>query len=132
MSILRWSPSFNVNIEIIDTQHQRMFELANIFYGELYNGASQEVLNEKLKELVDYSITHFETEEEMLLKANHPDLLNHAREHKQFIGELNALSAKVMAGDLVISAEIINFLRNSIINHIFVSDREMAKYFNKA
>lgn len=131
MSILRWSPSLNLNIEVIDIQHQRMFELANVFYRGLYDGADQAVLIEKLKELIDYSITHFETEEELLIKANHPDLINHAKEHKQFIEELTALNARILAGDMVISVEVINFLRNSIINHIFVSDKEMAKHFNK-
>lgn len=131
MPILNWTPSLSVNIEIIDTQHQRMFELGNIFYRELYDGAEQTVLVEKLKELVEYSIMHFKTEEDLLKKANHPGLENHAKEHEQFIEELSVLNSRIMEGDLVISVEIISFLRNSIINHIFVSDKDMGKHFNK-
>jgi hemerythrin-like metal-binding protein len=131
MPILNWTPSLSVNVEVIDTQHKKMFELANIFYRELYDGADKTVLIEKLKELVEYSIFHFKTEEDLLQKANHPSLETHAKEHEQFVEELTALNSRILAGDLVISVEIISFLRNAIINHIFVSDKEMGKHYNQ-
>jgi hemerythrin-like metal-binding protein len=130
MPILAWTPSLSVNVEIIDKQHQKLFELANLFYDELYKGANQNCLVERLKELIDYTCFHFRTEENLLEEINYPNLTNHANEHKQFIEELNALNSSVQSGKLTISVETINFLRNSIINHIFVSDKEMTRYMN--
>ena len=130
MPILIWLPSLNVNIDIIDKQHQKLFELANVFYNELYKGADQDLLIEKHQELVDYTVFHFQTEEDLMLQFNQPDKEIHAKEHAQFVKELNTLKSRILSGRLVISVEIINFLRNSIINHIFTSDKELAKYMN--
>jgi len=129
MSILIWSESLRVNFEAIDSQHQKLFDLANAFYIELYNGAEKPILAEKLKDLTDYAILHFKMEEDLLFQYNHPDATIHAREHAEFVDELTRLNSRMEYEGLVISVGVINFLRNSIINHIFVSDKNMAKYF---
>jgi hemerythrin-like metal-binding domain len=128
MAILIWNPSLNVNIDIIDTQHKKLFELANDFYSELYKGADKACLLVKIDELISYSNFHFQTEENLLVHSNYSGLPSHASEHKQFLDELTALKSRVISENMVISVEIINFLRNSIIDHIFVSDRNMAKF----
>jgi hemerythrin-like metal-binding protein len=128
MSILIWTPSLSVNINSIDNQHQKLFELANAFYNELYKAADQVRLIEKLKELTDYTIFHFQTEENLLLQFNYPDTTSHKKEHSEFVNELATLKSQILSNELVISVGVINLLRNSIINHIFVADKDLVKY----
>ena len=59
---------------------------------------------------------------------NDPNRGKHFREHSDFVNELARLNSLVISEELVISVELIEFLRNSIINHIFITDKEMACY----
>jgi hemerythrin-like metal-binding protein len=128
MSLLLWTPRIQVNIEEIDDQHKKLFELANIFYNKLYTSSPDVEILESINELTIFSINHFKIEEKLLAKYNIPNSDKHKKEHSDFINELAKLNSKIIKNDLLISVDLIDFLRNSIINHIFTIDREMACY----
>jgi hemerythrin-like metal-binding protein len=131
MSLLIWNPALQVNIKDIDEQHKEMLELANVFYQKLYIKAPENEILESLHEFSDYTISHFRFEENLFKKYPIANNETHTKEHEIFITDLTKLNARVKNNDLVVSVELIEFLRNAIINHIFVTDREMARYILK-
>jgi hemerythrin-like metal-binding protein len=131
MSILIWTPQLKVNIEEIDIQHQKLLDLANIFYKNLYNHAASQEINDSFNELMDYTVFHFKYEENTMREKRDPNIDKHIKEHADFINDLNNIGKAANAGKVKVSVELIEFLRNGIINHIFTTDKEMANYLIK-
>ncbi len=66
--IIRWGPAFEIGIRMIDEQHRRLVEMVNEFYRSLRKGTSSADLRALLDGLIEYTTTHFKTEEELFDK----------------------------------------------------------------
>ncbi len=82
---LVWYDDYASGIEIIDKQHQQLFEGFNNFYSEINQGHFDKEVIDKFIEVLDYyTSTHFETEEKMMLKENFSDYEEHKKRHDFF------------------------------------------------
>lgn len=52
------------------------------------DGGDRMLLGSIIDELVDYTVSHFRTEEEMMKRTGYPDLENHKQIHQQFVDKL--------------------------------------------
>ena len=66
MSRFVWSPEYELGIEVIDHQHQRIIEYINQIYDARRRAAAQDSLAAILPNLVDYTLSHFAFEEALL------------------------------------------------------------------
>ena len=75
-------------IEVVDTQHKKLFDLINDLT-ESYkrNGLSEKLVDDALKRLVAYADKHFHEEEELMLlnKVDPRHVKVHHMEHNSFI-----------------------------------------------
>ena len=106
-SPFQWDASFDVKNANINAQHQKLFTLIDTLDK---NRASAEVL----KELLDYVVLHFKTEEDSFAAKNWDGAAAHKAIHDKFVQD--ALAVKSV-GD----GEI-DFLKNWLVNHIKGSD----------
>jgi hemerythrin len=83
-------------------------------------------VNEIFTHLKDYTEKHFSTEEKMLIKFAYKDFEQHKKEHAKFITKLNDLYKDFEKGKVTISIEILNFLKDWLLNHILISDFKYA------
>jgi hemerythrin-like metal-binding protein len=68
--MIAWSERFATNIEIVDSQHKKLFELLNKLSDNFNkNGPSEVSIDEVLKELVDYAHEHFIEQELLMLHS---------------------------------------------------------------
>jgi hemerythrin len=132
MSLLYWTPPLLIQIDELDNQHRKIFELANIFYNNIYQNTSEKEQIESLIELTSYAAFHFGEEERIMELTKDPNRDRHKKEHNEFINDLTKIKNSLSNGNLTLSVSLIEFLRNSIINHIFVTDREMAGHIIKS
>ena len=85
---------FKTNIEIIDQQHEKLFEITNEAYMLLTNNFKLDKYDEILgilESLKDYTQFHFETEEKYMASINYKRLFSHKIEHDSFINKLENL-----------------------------------------
>lgn len=130
----QWSDDYKCNVEEIDTQHKKLFELgrkvSELIEKQDYN--EDEVL-EIYKELKDYVIYHFKTEEGLMLRISYPEYKEHKEKHVEFIKELSKFSIeKINLKGKETLKELLLFIGTWIIKHIFSVDMRYMSYFSKS
>jgi len=131
MSFLEWSPKYELGIDVVDEQHERLFHIVNSLYDSVVNGEEQNVLGEILDELIDYTVYHFETEEEKFEHYRYPKLQEHKKEHNDLTQQVLELQKKFYNHELTITYDVLDFLSEWLKDHTTNSDYEFATYYKK-
>ncbi|MCX8027305.1 MAG: bacteriohemerythrin, partial [Thermodesulfovibrionales bacterium] len=125
---IEWGDVFSVNIRDIDEQHKQLFKLVNELFAAWKGNKPKEVVGRALDGLIQYTATHFKTEEDYFKKHNYPDAANHIEIHKALVKQALDLKQKFDAGTLDINMEVMNFLKNWLNNHILRVDKRYGPY----
>ena len=127
---LIWHKSYECGNEVIDHEHQRLFNIANELLTAILSGRPAEDVKILVESLSHDIIKHFQDEEIILAKAGYPDITGHAAIHRKFLKETAALVDRFHADTLGIG-ELFNFLAQEVIaKHILGADREYFPYLN--
>ena len=132
MPLITWGPKLEVGIGIIDSQHKRLVDLINKLDEATKEGRAVETVGETLKGLIDYTHTHFTTEQELLKEHNYEDYKLHCREHRIFTDQIEIYRDRLDAGSLRISDDVMGYMRGWLLTHIGSSDRAYIKTLKDA
>ena len=117
-----WSQRFEFGIQEIDSQHRRLFALANTLDQGLKRGESAQILAGTLMELLRQTEIHFRDEERILQECHYPDLAPHKALHDGFTRKVRQFVADLKQGRGTVSMDLLTFLRDWLYNHILKSD----------
>jgi hemerythrin len=131
MSLIEWTDSLSVGIEEIDKQHKRLIELINELHVAMRERRTRDVLGNIINGLKDYAVIHFSTEEKYFDQYNYLKSGSHKREHMAFINKVIAFKAGFDKGKLMLSMEIMDFLKDWLVNHIQKIDMAYASFFHE-
>ena len=97
MSILIWNEKLMIGIDSVDHQHQQLVALINRLDEVVTLGAEQQTIVNTVDELVEYTVYHFQHEEELMQKANYNKEMfaKHLEQHHEFIDKMLQVQAKV-------------------------------------
>ncbi len=127
----KWSSKYCVGISIIDEQHKKLFGFLNKTIDAKEHSDNKEELKEVLEEMTQYALEHFETEEAYMREFNYPACRYHSEEHYRFFTKTIAYFDRVVNGDYHISNELIEYLKQWLVNHIQICDRQYIECFKK-
>jgi hemerythrin-like metal-binding protein len=130
MALLTWSAEYSVGIKEIDNEHIKLVELINQLHDGMKAGKGREILGNILNELVKYTAFHFGHEEQLFDKYLYPDTILHKKQHKALVEQVLAYKESYDNGKSVITMDIMNFLKDWLINHIAGSDKKYTAYLN--
>lgn len=131
MAFINWDDSYSVGVVLIDNQHKRLIQIINELHDAMGAGKGKEILGKVLFELVQYVNTHFKTEEEYMVKYNYNEYESHRYEHEKLTDEVKRFHEDFKDGKAVLTIEIMNFLRNWLMDHILVKDKKFGKFLNE-
>jgi hemerythrin-like metal-binding protein len=122
-----------VGIESIDEQHKHLVVLINQLDEFVVLGTDQSGIVETVKKLVDYTVYHFQHEEELMQKSRFNPVLMaiHQQEHAEFANKMLAVQADAKLNISVISKALLDFLVDWLCHHILKTDKLMAISLNK-
>jgi len=129
MPIIEWNNAFSVDIQKIDEQHKKFFSLVNMLYDAIMQGKGEEVVGSVLKELQQYVIFHFKSEETWMKMYNYPDMNKHKLEHEEGAKKVNELVLEYERGNKTVDIELLKFLSDWLQHHILEVDRKYISYF---
>ncbi len=131
MALFNWKEEYSVKVKEIDKQHQMLVDSLNELHAAMLSGKSREILAGIIKSLVDYAGFHFSYEEEKMDTLNFPGSQAHKKEHEAFIKKVADFQEKQKEGKLMLSMEIMNFLKDWLVKHILGTDKKYSDFFNK-
>lgn len=130
MALVTWNPSYSVSVKKLDQQHQRLFALLNTLHEAMRQGKGQAIVQDTLRELATYAVTHFRAEEELLQKTNYPGFAAHQAEHQSFVARVNQFTEDLKAGRNTSAIAVVGFIKDWLAEHILRTDRSYSAYLN--
>jgi hemerythrin-like metal-binding protein len=131
MPILTWNSSLMVNYEPIDSQHQRLVALINALHDAMTASKGRDVLASTFDGLIDYTRSHFASEERLMVLRAYPGYISHKKEHDLITRQVIDLRARFEAGEAVITVTVMKFLKEWLSNHILTVDKQLGAYLAK-
>lgn len=131
MALLTWNSRYSVGVKTLDSQHTILFGLLNDLHAAMLKGQAQSLTGPLLRKLVDYTHTHFATEERMLAEARYPGLAEHKIKHSALIQKVEDYSARFEKGEITLNLHLMNFLRDWLTEHIQKTDHEYGPWLNE-
>ena len=127
-----WDNKFNTGVEVVDEQHRKLVELINRLGSINAHLTSTTELAEILTELANYTVYHFNTEEELMkqygVDAAHQG--THIKAHHHFTDQVT-VAAKILLSSTDVTnqlvAPLLKYLTNWLVQHILGSDARMGK-----
>lgn len=126
LSMFEWKKEFCIGIEEIDAQHEKLFEIGNNIHNLFMQSKDDDVFDElvaEIDELKNYTVYHFDTEENLFKKYAYPESEAHIKEHRAFIDYLESINIFEMDENQEKSiADILKFIAKWIFKHISNTD----------
>lgn len=129
MALLVWQDDLNTGIEVIDHQHMRIVEMINHLH-VAQKSMERVAVAEVIDELIDYTMSHFAFEEELMEEAGYPFSHAHRRVHEIFAKRVGEYRLRFQAGEDV-TDELRNMLARWLFNHIRGDDKAYADSVKK-
>lgn len=131
MGIIIWNNTYSVRVREIDSQHKQLVEMINSLYKAMNSDKAKEEVNKVLNSLTDYTIKHFSTEEELMMKYSYTDYKAHKEEHTKLVNDIKRFRADFFSEKVSLSMDIATYLKDWLMNHIMETDKELGRFLNK-
>lgn len=128
MDRFQWREAFSVGDEQVDGQHKRIFGLLARLHQDIHGDDVSTAVQHTLKELVDYTKTHFNDEEELMRAVGYPGYEAHKKLHDALMDKAWGLYARCNEGSPDLAFELLVFLNDWLVNHILEQDKAITAY----
>lgn len=126
--LLLWHDDYGLGLAEIDQQHQKLFRLMNQVWDAVIEQDDTPLhATDLIRELEEYAQNHFDAEERFMAETGYPRLDCHKKAHDAFVRRLHQEKDAMLDGSWI-SISLLQFLRDWLISHILVADREYAAH----
>jgi hemerythrin len=122
---IAWKPFYSVGEHSIDDQHMQIIAMINELFAAVVAHKTDVDLKEIMDRLVQYTLTHFQHEEQMMRDWGYPELASHLVLHEQLRRRTLDLRNNIT---LVTGREVLAFLKDWWCNHIQDEDKAYSPY----
>lgn len=131
--MINWSSAFSVGVKIIDEQHKGLIDLINDLFNHVTGdeAAEREYFKKVIRKTVQYVKVHFATEEKIMLQVQFAGYHEHKRAHDAFILNVVDSIREFEAGKKFVLSLFIKFLKDWILTHIAIMDKQYFTYFKQ-
>ncbi|EDZ61176.1 protein containing Hemerythrin-like, metal-binding domain [Sulfurimonas gotlandica GD1] len=119
-----WDDRYALGIDMIDTQHKKLFELVNRLYDLEDSKNVKEELRVILYEFNSYMQIHFEDEEAYMSVIDYPLLQEHKKLHEEIIESIK-LVVVTPAKLGIIKSKMRVVAKRALIDHIMHEDTKI-------
>lgn len=127
MHEIEWRDGLSVGVKEIDDQHKELIRIANKLIKAVSLGHEQQILDRIIMELRAYTVSHFNSEEELMEKILYPKRDVHKGEHAKLATEVRDYQHRLQTEDIAPDA-ILGFIKSWLLDHILTHDRALARF----
>jgi len=130
---IEWRKEYELGINIIDYQHQRLITIANEIDAitqrretgnDQLSPETEKLIETSFLNLINYYNYHFTIEEMAMEKCNYPEFSDHQMAHDKFVEKIHECYKKYHKQHFRALHETVEFLNAWLIDHIMVEDRK--------
>jgi hemerythrin len=127
---VEWDDAYSVGVDLIDSQHKELIRLTNkLLVGCSKKGESAEFsFMEAVQGAVQYTKTHFSTEEILMKRINYPEFSEHEKQHKDFVAQVLQQLKDFETNKDFSPLGFARFLVEWILIHIAKTDKKFGAY----
>lgn len=118
--VIEWRDGFKIGVAQVDQEHRHLFTLVRAL-----NLAS---VDQTVEELLDYVVTHFSNEQELMEKSGYPAFEQHLKLHEEFGAHVAEFLGSEGAWTEDRVQELRRFLNKWLIGHIMTHDLRFGKW----
>ncbi len=128
-----WNDDLNTGFSQIDSQHKELFARYNALLQACSTTQETDAIGNYLNFLLEYTIFHFEAEEQEMTNRKYPRFAEHKVEHEIFKRQINQIyeGYKVHGVNMQVFVMTIRSSGEWLVNHILQTDKTMAAYFQR-
>jgi hemerythrin-like metal-binding protein len=129
MPLINDIKKYKLGMEMCDKHHENFIYIINDLYDALLKGVTRNIVDNFLERIHNFTISHFNAEEDLMLRYKYPDLLEHIVLHKKFVEKIQELKDKNKNES--IGRELITVLVSWLVDHISIEDKKYADFILK-
>ncbi len=129
MAFIDWNENLSVQIKELDDQHKKLIALINELNEAMRVGKGKDIMAKILASLVDYTKYHFGAEEKLMQTHSYPTYIIHKKAHDDLTKQVIDLQKKFESGNVVITIDVMTFLKNWLSKHIMGTDKQYTAFF---
>ena len=127
MAFIQWNDALVTGHAEIDADHKKLVSYVNDLHEALSKGKGKDVLGPILDKLIVYTRQHFAREETVWAAGKYPHLATHKKQHADLLATVDDFKQQYDTGKLLLTLEVMDFLRDWLTKHILGSDIVAAK-----
>jgi len=129
--LITWDDSLSVGVRAMDDQHKGLIQILNDLHEAMAKGLARQATGPMLEKLANYTREHFSAEESIMKRAGYPSLDTHHAMHVELNLKVEDYLARFRNGDIGLSIDLVDFLRNWLMTHIQKQDRDYGPWLNR-
>lgn len=125
--MVTWKEEYSIGVPVIDEQHKALFDIVNrvqSLLGDEFIVDKYDGIVAIINELKEYTIYHFQTEEDYMLKIGYKKLFTQKVLHQDFVEKMNSIDFSQIDNDQnKYLNEILYFVCDWLLMHILKEDK---------
>jgi hemerythrin len=119
--VVEWRDGFRIGVDQVDAEHRHLFVLVK--------SLNLATVQDTLGELLDYVVTHFTHEQDLMESSGYPDFRHHLELHEQFSTQVADFlsSSSEWSEDRI--QELRKFLNKWLVGHILTHDLRFGRWY---
>jgi len=130
---VEWSDSYSMGVKLIDDQHKGLLDFVNDLFNHATGKEDEEraYFSEVIQQAVQYIKIHFQAEEKLMIGTKFPGYAEHKKVHDEFTLTVVKSVKDYESGKRLVLEKFAYFLKDWVLTHVAVMDRQYADYFRK-
>lgn len=121
--VVEWRDGFKVGVTQVDAEHRHLFTLIKAL--------NIDNVDATLNELLDYVVTHFSNEQELMEKSGYPEFQSHLVLHEEFSAHVADFLSGSGDWDADRLIELRRFLNKWLVGHILTHDLRFGRWYQE-
>jgi hemerythrin len=117
--------------KIIDAEHDLQMQLLDSLCKSLEKGGDFSPTRYVLEQFIEFSDMHFLSEQLVMRLHSYPGYEPHLEEHTRLMRKVREIRENILRGEKVPSLQLIQELRDWLLNHIATEDVAFGEFLNK-
>lgn len=128
MTQIEWTDDLKVGNTLIDDEHRELITQMGHLHDTILASGEPAAAAAILRELIQSTASHFQSEEAYMQRINYPAFAVHKREHERLLQDANVVLKRFEAGLIAPDDGLCNYLTAWLKDHIRCQDTVLARF----